>query len=72
MINLGTEIITDEDCENTNTNLRVKKFWGGKDRGVCFSLMLKNVPQDHLEITEKEMLYMISKILQQKSEALLK
>lgn len=68
---MGTEIISYEDCERTNTNLLLKRFWGGKDRGTCFALRLKNAVQDHLEITEEEMEYLIYKVLKKQYDELM-
>ena len=58
---MGTEIITWDDCEETNTNLLFKRFGGGVDRGTMYSLMLKNAPQDHMELSEKDFLYIVYK-----------
>lgn len=62
---MGNEIITNEDCENTKTNLLLKEFYGGKDRGSCFVLTKtdKEERNSYITITDKEMRYLIYKLL---------
>jgi hypothetical protein len=67
---MGTEIIGYEDCDATNTNVLLKRFWGGKDRGTCYSLLERDsvycdmyASSCCIEIDEKTMDYMIYKKL---------
>jgi hypothetical protein len=66
---MGTEIITYEDCDKTNTNLLLKRFWGGRNRGICFVLTSahpdnsRHQQDNYIEITEKEMNFLMYKKL---------
>ena len=64
---MGTEIISYEDLENLtydgNINILLKRFYGGKDRGTCYSITFRNSAKDNIEITEDEFMYMVYKKL---------
>lgn len=55
---MGTEIINDDDEEY---NIYFKRFYGGKDRGVCYSI--SNKLYNIVDMTEKEWCYMVYKKL---------
>jgi len=66
---MGTEIISYEDLEDLtydgNINILLKRFYGGKDRGTCYSITFRNSAKDYIEITEDEFMYLIYKRLRQ-------
>jgi len=48
---MGTELINYDDEE---VSIYFKRFYGGKDKGTCYSLMNKDLNGTNVDITEKE------------------
>ena len=69
---MGTELINHKDYERIKhrlgMNVLLKRFYGGKDRGACYSITFKNSLNDYIEITEPEFCYMIYKKLKNECE----
>ena len=56
---MGTNIISYDDIENTGMNVLLKRYWGGSDDGTMCQISEKNVPFKHINISDKELMFVI-------------